>query len=189
MNSFYIYKRKNKFKNKVSLNNSMDTQKLNNEFTLWYHNPNDTSWTQDSYHQILSFTNFEEFWTLDYFIGKEMIEEGMFFVMKDDVLPIWEDDLNKDGGYISWKVDKRISYTYWTDLIGYLITNNLMKDEVINGISISPKKNFNIIKLWFKEPIVLAEYVLPDGFKLNNNEKVFKLHQTYLSREKDKDKK
>ena len=146
----------------------MDTQKLNNEFTLWYHNPNDTSWTQDSYHQILSFTNFEEFWTLDYFIGKEMIEEGMFFVMKDDVLPIWEDDLNKDGGYISWKVDKRISYTYWTDLIGYLITNNLMKDEVINGISISPKKNFNIIKLWFKEPIVLAEYVLPDGFKLNN---------------------
>ena len=170
MNSFYIYKRKNKFKNRLSNINSMDTQNLKNEYTLWYHNPNDTNWTQDSYHQILSFTNFEEFWTLDYFIGKEMIEEGMFFIMRDDVLPIWEEEINKDGGYISWRTEKD-SYQYWLDLIGYFITNNLMQDDLINGISISPKKNFNIIKLWFKEPIEIKDYDLPDTFKMNHLEK------------------
>ena len=59
----------------------------------------------------------------------------------------------------------------------------------LTGFIINRFKTSNIIKLWFKEPIVLDEYVLPDEFKLNNNEKVFKLHQTYLSREKEKDKK
>ena len=39
-----------------------------------------------------------------------MTEDGMFFVMKGDVLPIWETNDNKDGGYISWKVDKKFIY-------------------------------------------------------------------------------
>lgn len=163
----------------------MNTQDLNNEYTLWYHNPNDTNWTQDSYHQILSFTNLQEFWTLDYFITQEMIEEGMFFIMREEVLPIWEEDSNKDGGYISWKIEKKKAYNLWIDIAGYLITNNLMNDELINGISISPKKNFNIIKLWFKEPIELQNYTLPEKFKMIELEKVFKLHQTYLQKEKN----
>ena len=106
--------------------------------------------------------------------------------MRDDVLPIWEEKINKDGGYISWRAEKKDSYQYWLDLIGYFITNNLMQDDLINGISISPKKNFNIIKLWFKEPIEIKDYTLPDTFKMNHLEKIFKLHQTYLNREKEK---
>ena len=33
------------------------------------------------------------------------------------------------------------------------ITNNILneKNDEINGISISPKKEFNIIKIWFKD--------------------------------------
>ena len=33
----------------------MNIHELKNEYTLWYHNPNDTNWSQDSYHQILTF--------------------------------------------------------------------------------------------------------------------------------------
>ena len=33
-------------------------------------------------------------------------------------------------------IEKKDSYKYWINLIGYLITNNLMLDELINGISI-----------------------------------------------------
>ena len=61
-----------------------------------------------------------------------------------------------------------------------------MLDDLINGISISPKKNFNIIKLWFKEPIEIDNYMLPKEFKMHHLDKVFKLHQTYLEREKNK---
>ena len=85
----------------------MNTQDLNNEYTLWYHNPNDTNWTQDSYHQILSFTNLQEFWTLDYFITQEMIEEGMFFIMREEVLPIWEEILIKMEVILVGKLKKK----------------------------------------------------------------------------------
>ena len=38
-----------------------------------------------------------------------------------------------------------------------IISENIHKDkkkyDLINGISISPKKEFNIIKIWFKEDI------------------------------------
>lgn len=162
----------------------MNIHELKNEYTLWYHNPNDTNWSQDSYHQILTFTNLQEFWILDYYIGQQMIEDGMFFVMKGEVLPIWETNDNKDGGYISWKVDKKNSYTYWIETIGHMVTNSFELNESINGISISPKKNFNIIKLWFKEPIDLDSYKLPDEFKLNKFDNIFKLHQVYLEKEK-----
>ena len=162
----------------------MDTYQLKNEYTLWYHNPNDTHWSQDSYHQILTFTNLQEFWVLDYYISKNMIEDGMFFVMRGDVLPIWEAKENMDGGYISWKIDKKSAYSYWIDTIGFMVTNGLMLDDIINGISISPKKNFNIIKLWFNTPIELSQYKLPDSFKLKKYENVFKLHQVYLEKER-----
>ncbi len=162
----------------------MNIHELKNEYTLWYHNQNDTNWSQDSYHQILTFTNLQEFWILDYYIGQQMIEDGMFFVMKGDVLPIWETNDNKDGGYISWKVDKKNSYTYWIETIGHMVTNSFELNESINGISISPKKNFNIIKLWFKTPIDLDKYKLPDEFKLNKFDNIFKLHQVYLEKEK-----
>ena len=56
MNSFYIYNRKNKFKNRLSNINSMDTQNLKNEYTLWYHNPNDTNspttLTSSQHHEV-----------------------------------------------------------------------------------------------------------------------------------------
>ena len=162
----------------------MNTYQLKNEYTLWYHNPNDTNWSQDSYHQILTFTNLDEFWILDYYIGQQMIEDGMFFVMRGDVLPIWETDDNKDGGYISWKVDKKNSYNYWIETIGYMVTNTFDLDTKINGISISPKKNFNIIKLWFNQPIEINNYTLPESFKLNKFDNIFKLHQVYLEKEK-----
>ena len=55
-----------------------DELTLNTNFTIWYHNPNDTKWTEDSYHQILNFNTSSEFWLLSYFIKPKMIESGMF---------------------------------------------------------------------------------------------------------------
>ena len=48
-----------------------------------------------------------------------------------------------------------------------MVTNSFELNESINGISISPKKNFNIIKFGLKTPIDLDSYKLPDEFKLN----------------------
>ena len=50
-----------------------------------------------------------------------MIENGMFFIMKKSVKPIWECSTNINGGCISWKVDRKNSYKSWIDCVGHFI--------------------------------------------------------------------
>ena len=63
-----------------------------------------------------------------------------------------EDVNNKDGGYWSFKIDKDEAQNVWFKLcsftIGECICCNTMESLQVNGISISPKKNFCIIKIW-----------------------------------------
>lgn len=192
---------------------------LNNNFTLWYHNPNNSNWTEDSYHQILSFNNLEEFWVLDNLINKNLIENGMFFVMKEDIVPIWENDKNKEGGYISWKISRENTYDSWIDIIGHILINNLFSsnsnntetdvsemdvseinnsdannsqinsnnlNNLINGCSISPKKKFNILKIWLNKPIDTEKdtIIFNNTFKLKEEPFTFKLHQVNIEKDK-----
>ena len=58
-------------------------------------------------------------------------------------------DINKNGGCWSFKIPKGNILKYWTELSIYLLGENVTKkDRIINGISISPKKTFCIIKIW-----------------------------------------
>ena len=61
-------------------------------------------------------------------------------------------DHNKLGGCWSFKVGKKDVYNAWNELSISLLGENVTKDVTnsvtINGISISPKKNFCIIKIW-----------------------------------------
>ena len=76
----------------------------------------------------------------------------MFFIMKNDIFPTWEDPNNRLGGCISFKYDNNILKEF-LKLLLLCITNNLSTEEninEINGLSISPKKEFNIVKIWTK---------------------------------------
>lgn len=72
--------------------------------------------------------------------------------MKDNIKPIWEDNSNKDGGSFSYKISNHLLENVWKKLVYALLGNTLTDDENIlkniNGISISPKKNYCIVKLW-----------------------------------------
>ena len=62
------------------------------------------------------------------------------------------DNNNKDGGSFSYKISNHLLEDVWKKLVYALLGNTLTDDENIlkniNGISISPKKNYCIIKLW-----------------------------------------
>lgn len=160
-------------------------------YTLWYHNPNNPVWTEDSYHQILSFDNTNEFWIVDD-LFKNLIEAGMFFIMKEDIVPIWEDEKNVEGGYISWRINKNEVHKNWVDIMGHIITKKLFDSEegdedlnkLINGCSVSPKKNFNILKVWISKPIDNENIKFVDTFKLKDTSYAFKLHQVNIEKDK-----
>ena len=126
--------------------------KLNNNWTLWLHLPHDIDWTINSYKKVYSFDTLEDCIKLIENINKEIVEKCMLFIMKNNIKPIWEDPNNSKGGCLSYKIAVDDVYNVWKKLNYSLIGQVLSGDEdvinSINGISISPKKNFCIIKIW-----------------------------------------
>ena len=108
----------------------------------------------------------------------------MFFCMKDGISPIWEDIANIDGGCISIKLQLNEAFILWNLLFTYFASNNI--DENINGISISPKKNFNIIKIWMKTKIDINTYKLPAVFNLDSKIVLFRVHKQNIEKDKIK---
>lgn len=130
-----------------------DIYPLSDIWTLWYHHINDNNWLEDSFKKIIIFESLKDYW--DIVNNIETVNAGMFFMMRDDIFPRWEDINNIDGGYWTFRVAKKDSDYLWNKLMALTIGNTLTKriedmDE-INGISISPKINNCIIKIWNRD--------------------------------------
>jgi translation initiation factor 4E len=125
--------------------------RLSEKWVLWAHLPQETSWSMDSYLSVMTITYVEEMLSLIHTLPEKLITDCMFFLMKENVSPTWEDDHNKNGGCFSYKINHHIQQT-WRDVSYSLIGNTLSTDasfqKEIMGISISPKKNFCILKVW-----------------------------------------
>ena len=140
--------------------------KLYDKWTLWAHLPHDTNWTVDSYKRILTFNSAYEIITLLESMPEEMIKNCMLFIMRNGILPMWEDEKNKKGGCFSYKVNNKNVCSIWKNLsyslVGESLTENKSILPCINGITISPKKHFCIIKIWltncnYQNPTVISE--------------------------------
>jgi hypothetical protein len=123
---------------------------LKNTWILWFHKVNDNNWKLDSYVKVFEIKTYYDV----LFIIKELdnITSGMFFLMKDGISPIFEDANNINGGYWSTRITKKESYDHWEKIIYHMCINNItVKSEYenkINGVSISPKINNCIFKIW-----------------------------------------
>ena len=104
---------------------------------------------------------------------------SMLFLMRENINPIWEDENNKKGGCFSYKVNNKLVNDLWKKMAYLLMGESLASLEVskdINGITISPKKNFCIIKIWLSN----CNYNNPDVISsieyLNKTGCLFKKH-------------
>jgi len=122
-------------------------------WTLWAHLPQDNNWGLDSYIKVSTYKSIEEVIAITETLPEPLVKYCMLFVMKEGIAPMWEDPRNKDGGNFSYKISNKIVMETWKDLsymlVGGVLSNNADIASSITGISISPKKNFCIIKIWF----------------------------------------
>jgi hypothetical protein len=125
---------------------------LSERWTLWAHLPHNTDWSIKSYIPIYTFGTIEEGVAVTETLPPILVENCMLFVMRDGVKPIWEDPKNRNGGCFSYKVSNKNVYKVWKDLtyvvMGSTISKNINFVNCVTGITISPKKNFCIIKVW-----------------------------------------
>lgn len=133
----------------------MDDYKLNTNWCLWYHSINDNSWTNNSYKLVYTIRNLYDIKLINDTILTHHLQNGMFFIMREGIFPTWEDPDNREGCCISFKVPGSTLKNQWDFILIRLVTEDLVKDQVnyskINGLSISPKKEFNIVKIWLRE--------------------------------------
>ena len=152
---------------------------LNNKWILWFHDPIDNDWSFESYINIHTINTIESFWEVFNNINKLNIENGMFFLMKDGIKPMWEDEKNKNGGCWSFKILKENIYETWLDLIINCINETILTDvsinDVINGLSVSPKKTFCIVKIWIKNNIS-RDIINNNIININTKECIYKKH-------------
>jgi hypothetical protein len=139
----------------ATMSSNMESfHKLSDNWTLWAHLPHNTDWTLKSYIPISTFTTVEETIAVTESLPPALVENCMLFMMRKGITPMWEDPKNRDGGCFSYKVLNKNVYTAWKELtysiVGGSVSGRAGFFDCVTGITISPKKNFCIIKIWMK---------------------------------------
>ena len=128
---------------------------LPGKWNLYYHLPYDKNWDISSYKKIMeNIDNVEQLIALNEPFPEKIVKHCMLFVMKTGITPMWEDPKNRNGGCFSFKVSNKQVYSVWKSLFyalcGETLCVNKSHNSLVNGITISPKKNFCIIKIWLE---------------------------------------
>jgi len=142
--------------------------KLSDKWTFWAHLPHNTDWTLNGYIPITTVSTIEETVMINETLPSILFENCMLFLMRHNIKPLWEDPYNVNGGYFSYKVSNKNVYKVWKDLVYVVVGQTISKQtsfvNSIAGITISPKKNFCIIKIWtmncnFQNPSIITNEI------------------------------
>lgn len=132
---------------------------LHDVWTYRFHDPEDPNWNLDSYHHLADLSTVDDFWDV-HLATMPYIRRGMFFVMREHVFPCWDDKHNITGGCLSMKVLKSDVAEFWEHLVMHVIGERMLAPSAqacvalpdgtpaINGLSVSPKRFFCIVKIW-----------------------------------------
>ena len=153
---------------------------INNSWSLWIHELNNKNWDNQSYKKIFDCENLYDYNILKKTIKTQNLQNCMYFFMREDIIPMCEDPENRLGCFISFKVPLKDIKSEWDKLLLKIISEdihiNIDDFNKLNGISISPKKEFNIIKLWYREEVKSLESVINgyEKYVTNSNSRIKK---------------
>ena len=158
----------------------MDKQ-FDTHWSLYFHHPTDNEWGIDSYQKICEINTPQDLWNCFDYLGNDIIENSMLFLMKEDLPPLWEDERNIKGGCWSIKIYKKNIVREWCDLCIYILINDLTVDKsdsnLITGLTISPKRSFSIIKIWNSDATKQNTNLIRDDIAyVNLDDSIYKAH-------------
>jgi hypothetical protein len=159
----------------------MEKQYLNDIWALYFHD-NSTVWDNPSFKQITTFSSVEDFCKIYKSLSTDNYWlKGMFFIFREDIMPRWEDAKNFKGGCFSYKIPTPEADDKWFDLCAKVLGETLSSKECynnnINGISITPKKNANIIRIWLRD----NELVNPECYNISTTKFSTLLYKKHTS--------
>ena len=137
---------------------------LSDKWVLWAHLPHDTDWSLKSYTNLLEISSVEDITTLYNSVPDKMTK-------------------NASGGCFSFKIPNKNVVDIWKDLcylaVGENLSTNKTFQKSINGLTISPKKSFCIIKIWLANLKFQSPRLLRKVDKLPIDGCLFKKHKSH----------
>lgn len=158
-----------------------DYHDLSETWCLWAHLPHDTDWSLKSYRNIYTLSNIEETIAIMETLPETLVKNCMLFLMREGINPTWEDPRNRQGGCFSYKVSNKHVCNVWKELIYVLVGNSISNNDDfvanVSGVTISPKKNFCIIKIWmstcaYQNPGIITDEIV----NFSSSGSLFKKH-------------
>ena len=154
---------------------------LSGKWNLYYHLPTDKNWDLNSYKLIMgNIDNVDKLIALNESLPENIVKHCMLFVMREGITPMWEDKKNRSGGAFSFKVINKQVHSVWKSLFYSICGETLAIDKKynskINGITISPKKNFCIIKIWMSSCDLQDSSIITNIPNLSKQGCLFKSH-------------
>lgn len=149
---------------------------MGSAWTVWIHMAHDTNWTLSSYIKICKTDDLDEFLLVMKSI-EDLVLNCMVFVMRGDIVPMWENEMNRGGGAFSYKIPEDNVMQFWTTMlfkiVGSTLTVQPSAEEYVNGITVSPKKNFHIIKVWMRMCPNVESLALSDDVGIQHEGRVY----------------
>jgi hypothetical protein len=179
-NNTNIFKKGSDSESKDVVSTNSILHDLSDGWILWAHLPHDTDWSLKSYMKIYEFNTVEQAITITETLPPVLVTNCMLFLMRKGINPIWEDERNRNGGCFSYKIPNKDVPDAWKQL-SYSLVGETMSDDkkllpYINGITISPKKNFCIIKVWLANCSFQDAAVIHEVHGITSHGCLFKRH-------------
>lgn len=139
-----------------------DDMKLNTTWVVWIHENDNQDWSLKSYKSIYEIDSVGSMWRFLHVLDNLDKNIRQYYIMRNGITPIWEDNNNKQGAICSIMIDNMNKFSSHTkgDLgvdafsaICILVLNEsfVRNSNVINGLCYSIKSRSVLIKLWIKD--------------------------------------
>lgn len=139
-----------------------DDMKLNTTWIVWIHENDNQDWSLKSYKSIYEIDSIGSMWRFLHVLDNLDKNARQYYIMRNGITPIWEDNNNKQGAICSIMIDNMNKFSSHSrgDLgvdafsaICILVLNEsfVRNNNVINGLCYSIKSRSVLIKLWIKE--------------------------------------
>jgi hypothetical protein len=146
---------------------NLDTAIPSGSWTLYFHSPEEQKWDISTFIKVGTVHTWRDWFSITDELGTKAINDGMFFFMRDPIPPLWENSRNIRGGSYSYRIQRSDTVnSFMNSAIAIMLDRAMVNPEnQINGLSISPKKGFNIIKIWnsdstrFKTPSDMNQFL------------------------------
>ena len=153
-----------------------DEMKLNTTWTVWVHENDNKDWSISSYKSIYVIDSIGSMWRFLWILDNLNKNVRQYYIMRNGITPIWEDNNNKQGAICSIMIDKMNSGSRHArgDLgvdafsaICVLVMNEsfVKNNQDINGLCYTIKSRSALIKLWVKDYETNSNFIekLPIG--------------------------